>query len=125
ALIDYDFANLEHFFDPVKIQLRESADIVREAFRDKGLPHCWYQTTSAFYFLIDFSRTPVFEKYKSEESKKDFSDQICADILEDTGVALVPGNAFGYPNSARLSMTMEVAPFREGMLKLVGFLAKK
>lgn len=125
ALVEYDFANLEHFFDPVKVQLRESADIVREAFREKGLPHCWYQTTSAFYFLIDFSRTPVFDRYKNQaEQKKDYSEQICSDILEQTGVALVPGLAFGYPNSARLSMTMEVAPFKEGMTKLVSFLAQ-
>lgn len=128
ALIDYDFIKLEHFFDPVKIQLRECAQIVREAFREQGLSHCWYQTTSAFYFLIDFSRTPVFEKFNTKNQNSeggDFSEEICADILEKTGVALVPGLAFGYPNSARLSMTMETAPFKEGMGKLLKYLAGK
>ena len=67
ALIDFNFKHLENFFEPVKVQLRESADIVREAFRESKLPHCWYQTTSAFYFLIDFSRTPVFERYRLDK----------------------------------------------------------
>lgn len=126
ALYEFDFHQLENFFDPVKVQLRECAQIIREEFRRVGLSHCWYQTMSGFYFLLDFSRTPVYEKsYKNLESDLvDKSDQICADLLEKTGVALVPGSSFGYPNSARLSMTLEIAPFKEGITKLVNFLTK-
>lgn len=124
ALYEFDFESLENFFDPVKVQLRECAQIVREEFRKAGLSHCWYQTTSGFYFLLDFSRTPVFEKvYKDSISgKEDYADQICEDLLSKTGVALVPGSSFGYINSARLSMTLEIAPFKEGILKLMSFL---
>ena len=125
ALIEFDFSKLKNFFDPVKVQLRECAQIVREEFRAQGMAHCWYQTTSGFYFMLDFSRTPIFEKkyMNSQESVSDYSDLICRDLLDQTGIALVPGSSFGYANSARLSMTMEVAPFKEGIQKLVTFLA--
>lgn len=128
ALIDFDFNMLDNFYDPVKDQLRECAQITREVFRDHGLSHCWYQTTSAFYYLLNFERMPFFEAYEkrmSEEGKKDFSQEICEDILDQTGVALVPGAAFGFPNSARMSMTIEIAPFTEAMNRLIGYLAKK
>lgn len=124
ALIDFDFNLLHNFFDPVKQQLRTCAQIVREKFRDHGLSHCWYQTTSAFYYLLDYSKMPFFEKYEVEEGE-DKSEEITQDILDQTGVALVPGAGFGHPNSARMSMTVEVAPFEEGMEKLMSFMAKK
>lgn len=125
ALIDFNFHLLENFFDPVKQQLRSCAQILREAFRSHGLSHCWYQTTSAFYYLIDFSRMPFYERYVSGDEKRDCSEEIVNDILESTGVALVPGAAFGHPNTARMSMTIEVAPFEEGVNKLVAYMAKK
>lgn len=128
ALIDFDFSMLDNFYDPVKDQLRECAHIIREVFRDHGLSHCWYQTTSAFYYLLNFERMPFFEYYENlpeEEHKKDYSQEICEDILDKTGVALVPGAAFGFPNSARMSMTIEMAPFTEAMHKLIDYLAQK
>ena len=125
ALIDFDFDLLDNFFDPVNIQFRECAQIVRESFKLFNLSHCWYQTTSGFYYFIDFSRMPIFKKYKLDEDTSDTSVQIVQDILEQTGVALVPGSDFGLPNSARMSMTIELAPFREAMKKLVAFLANK
>ena len=124
ALIDFDFDLLRNFFDPVKQQLRTCAQRTREVFRDHGLSHCWYQTTSAFYYLLDFSRMPFFERFEVEEGE-DKSEEIVQDILERTGVALVPGSAFGHPNSARMSMTIEVAPFEEAVEKLVAHMAKK
>lgn len=129
ALIDFDFSLLENFYDPVKEQLRDCAQITREVFRDYNLSHCWYQTTSAFYYLLNFERMPFFRKYQetleNEQEQKDFSEQIVSDILDHTGVALVPGTAFGCPNSARMSMTIEMAPFREAMIKLVEYMSEK
>ena len=127
ALMEFDFHLLHNFFDPVKIQLRESAQVVRENFRKANLSHCWYQTTSGFYYFIDFSRMPFFEKLieSGKTEKDDHSEEIVRKILDDTGVALVPGAAFGYPNSARMSMTLEIAPFQEALEKLMGFLAAK
>jgi aspartate aminotransferase len=60
-----------------------------------------------------------------DQEVEDHSDQIVEDILEKTGVALVPGSSFGYPNSARMSMTLEVAPFKEAMGKLIEYIARK
>lgn len=129
SLIEFDFNLLDNFFDPVKIQLRECAQVVRETFREANLAQCWYQTTSGFYYFIEFNRMPIFEKYKKVDmktsEKTDWSAEIVRDILEHTGVALVPGAAFGYPNSARMSMTIEIAPFQEAMSKLVKHLAMK
>ncbi len=126
SLIDFNFDLLENFFDPVKVQFRECAQIVRESFKEQNLSHCWYQTTSGFYYFLDFSRMPIFETYKaSNPEMNDFSEKIVDDILDQTGVALVPGSAFGFENSARMSMTIELAPFAEAMQKLIGFLAQK
>ncbi len=122
SLIEFDFENLENFLDQVKVQLRQCAEIVRESFRLVNLSHCWYQTTSAFYYFIDFSRMPISEKYSKD---KDYSVELVKNILDQTGVALVPGAAFGFPNSARMSMTLEIAPFTEAMEKLTTFLANK
>lgn len=122
SLIDFDFDQLEQFLEPVKNRLRECSQIVREEFREANLPHCYYQTTSAFYYLLDFTRMPIYERFKNDGD--DVSKEIVDDILDSIGVALVPGTAFGYPNSARMSMTLEVIPFREAITKLVSHLNK-
>lgn len=123
ALIEFDFNLLDNFFDPVKERLRECSQIVMMSFRDAHLPHCYYQTCSAFYYLLDFSRMPFFKKLEGND--QDLSQGIVDDILEKTGVALVPGSAFGFPNSARMSMTLEVAPFKEAMDKLMKYITRK
>lgn len=124
ALIEFDFKHLDHYYDPVKHQLRECAQLIRLAFRDAQLPHCYYQTNSGFYYLLDFSRMPFFKNLEGHETD-DLSKEIVEDILDKTGVALVPGSAFGYPNSARMSMTLEVEPFKEAMSKLMDYILGK
>lgn len=121
ALIEFDFSLLDNHFDPVKHQLRECAQVIRMAFRDANLPHCYYQTNSSFYYLLDFSRMPFFKKWDVQEGQ-DLSKEIVEDLLDKTGVALVPGSAFGYPNSARMSITLEVEPFKEAMKKLMEYI---
>lgn len=124
ALIEFNFDLLENYYDPVKEQLRQCAQIVRLAFRDTGLSHCYYQTNSSFYYLLDFSRMPFFKNWDGHETE-DLSKEIVEDILDKTGVALVPGSAFGYPNSARMSMTLEVEPFKEAIGKLMDYIIAK
>lgn len=123
ALIEYEFDQLENYFNPIKEQLRNSSQYLREAFRKRKLPHCYYQTTSAFYYMLDFSRMPIYERFK-DEAGADFSQEICEDILENTGVALVPGTTFGYPNSARMSLTLEQVPFEEAIDKLMDYISR-
>ena len=124
ALIEYDFSIKEHYFDEVKEQLRMSAQYLGQSFRDANLSPCFYQTTSAFYYLLDFSRMPFFSKF-DDGNDTDFSEKIVEDILDNTGVALVPGTDFGYPNSARMSLTLEQIPFQEAITKLVEYVSRK
>ena len=66
---------------------------------------------------------PFFEAFDAPSEDK--SEEIVQDIFDKIGVALVPGTAFGHSNSARMSMTLETAPFEEAMDRLVNYMAKK
>lgn len=122
ALLDFDFDQVVRFLEPVKTHLRRSANIVREKLREADLHNVWYQSHSAFYFMLDFSRTPAFARFAQGDTETDFSQIICESLLEETGVAIVPGTNFGLPQSARISLTMEEVPFQEAMSRVVKFL---
>jgi aspartate aminotransferase len=118
SLIDFDFSQIEGFLNPVKNHLRMNAETLREKFREANLGHCWYQSTSAFYFMIDFSRTPMFKRF---EDAKDYSSLIADELLEKEGIIIVPGSDFGIPNSARISLVIEEVPFREAIIKIINY----
>jgi aspartate aminotransferase len=122
ALTQFDFNQIPVFLEPIKKHLRANAEILGEALSDHKLGHVWYQPTSAFYYLIDFSQTPVIEKYKAKEEKEDYSYDICEELLEEYGIAMVPGVAFGSPNTARLSLVSEKEPFKEAIDIIMKFL---
>lgn len=123
ALMDFDFDRIGDYLVPIKKHLRENAEIVRDTLREAGLGHCWYQTQSAFYFLMDFSRSPRMEKLKAQHpGVEDLSDRLCEELLEDFGVAVVPGGSFGIPNSARLSLVSPKDYFQEAMDKIIQYL---
>jgi len=119
SLIDFDFSHIESFLNPVKNHLRQNADTLREKFREANLGHCWYQSTSAFYFMIDFSRTPMFKRF---EDQNDHSNLIAEELLESEGIIVVPGTDFGIPNTARIALVIEEVPFREAITKLIKYL---
>lgn len=121
ALYDFNFFRIETFLAPVKFHLRQNAECLREKFREVGLGHCWYQSTSAFYFMIDFSRTPMFERFSPKE---DHSHFIADEILDKEGILVVPGSDFGMKNSARISLVIEEIPFREAVAGLVRYLLR-
>ena len=123
AMMNYNFSGSSQFLTPVKNHLRDNATVIREKLKEADLMKCWYQPVSAFYYMIDFSQTPVFERYaKNRKDKTDYSVQICEDILNDLGVVIVPGTDFGMTNSARLSLVLHKEAFTEAMDKLVNFL---
>ncbi|MCK6595389.1 MAG: aminotransferase class I/II-fold pyridoxal phosphate-dependent enzyme, partial [Bacteriovoracaceae bacterium] len=129
AMLAYDFDNAQDFLTPVKNHLRDNAIVIREKLKEHNLMKCWYQPTSAFYFMIDFTQAPIFKKYdvgdkESRQAIGDYSVQICEDILNDTGVVIVPGTDFGLPNSARLSLVLHKEAFLEAMGKLMRYLVK-
>ena len=123
SLQAYNFNLIGDYLEPIKVHLRDNSRIVQEKFRENQLSQCWYQTKSAFYFLVDFQGSPVINKYKSEDGDTtDHSSQICSDLLEQFGVAIVPGIAFGVPNSARISLVPTKDFFTEAISKLVEFM---
>jgi len=123
SLLDFDFSLMETFLKPIKSHLRTNAEIVRYSFREANLSHAWYQSTSAFYYLIDFSQMPIINVFKQEkDDQSDYAEKICDLILEKFGVALVPGTDFGAPNTGRVSLVAERDPFEEAILKLIQFL---
>ncbi len=120
ALIDFDFNSIENFLGPVRSHIRLNAAFLREKFREGQLGHCWYQSTSAFYFMLDFTRTPMFKRFSGDGL--DHSIEIADELLNDEGVAVVPGHDFGIPNTARLSLVIEEVPFQEALIKIVRYL---
>ncbi len=119
ALMDFDLKFLDTFLEPVKFHVRQNAATLREKFRKANLGHCWYQSTSAFYFMIDFSRTPMFSRF---ESDKDHSYTVADELLQNEGITVVPGTDFGLPNSARIALVIEEVPFQEAISKIVRYL---
>jgi aspartate aminotransferase len=123
ALLNYDLSKTTDYLVSVKDHLRTNAILIKDIFRDNNLGQCWYQSHSAFYFLLDFSRTPLFSKYSNDETDKtDCSTQICQMLLEEHGIALVPGTDFGMSNCARLSLVIENNFFEEALKILVDIL---
>ncbi|MFA5583200.1 MAG: aminotransferase class I/II-fold pyridoxal phosphate-dependent enzyme [Bacteriovoracaceae bacterium] len=118
ALIDFNFDTIDSFLIPVRNHIRLNATFIQQIFREYKLSHCWYQSTSAFYFMVDFSRTSMFEKFDQE---KDNSYEVADKLLEE-GVLVVPGKDFGMPNSLRISLVLEEIPFQEAIIKLLKFL---
>lgn len=119
ALMDFELKSVETFLVAVKYHVRQNAATIREKFREANLGHCWYQSTSAFYFMIDFSRTPMFSRF---ESDKDHSYAIADELLNNEGITVVPGSDFGLPNSARIALVIEEVPFQEAISKIVKYL---
>lgn len=119
ALMDFDLSFLNNFLEPIRFHIRNNAATLREKFRDANLGHCWYQSTSAFYFMIDFSRTPMFTRFEPDQ---DHSYTIADELLNNEGITVVPGSDFGLPNSARIALVIEEVPFQEAMTKIVKYL---
>jgi len=122
ALCQFDFAKIPVFLEPIKKHLRDNAETLGDALSDNKLSHVWYQPRSAFYYFMDFSGAPVMDRFKRESAEGDHSLAICEELLEKHGLAMVPGIAFGTPNTARFSLVLEKAEFKEAVDILVKFL---
>lgn len=122
ALEQFDFNQIPVYLEPIKRHLRENAETLGEALSEHKLGHVFYQPTSAFYYLLDFSQAPVMEKFKARSTQEDYSFEICEELLDEYGLAMVPGVAFGCPNTARMSLVLEKEPFKEAVDILMKFL---
>ncbi len=125
ALINFNFDKTEEYLRPIKVHLRDNSRIIMEAMRDANLSTGYYQPTSAFYFLLDFSHTPLIKKYRKDKNDKtDYAGKICDNILSELGIAIVPGSDFGAPNTARISLVSPKEQFLEVIGKLMKYLAE-
>lgn len=113
ALIHFDFGESHEFLETVTKSIRNCSQILRDSFVDNNLSHIWYQSNGGFYYFLDFTKFKFFAKFK--DTNKDYSEQICEEILDSIAVALVPGSYFGVKNSARISFTTEEASFKEAI----------
>lgn len=85
----------------------------------KGV-HCM-KPQGAFYAFPDVSelfQTDAFQKAKKESGEKSDSKLFCSMLLDQFGVAAVPGIAFGDDSSLRLSYAMSESDIEKGMDKL-------
>jgi len=76
--------------------------------------------------MLDFTRTPIFAKYKLEgDPEADLAEQICQNLLAETGVVIVPTSDFGVANAGRISLVLEQIPFSEALEKTTRFFASE
>lgn len=121
AMEYFDWTKKDEFLTPVRDHLRTNAQLVQEKLRKAGLDTSWYQTRSAFYYLVDFSKMPFFTELRKKSEKEDFASLICETILDQIGVALVPTTDFGMPNCARMSLVLDHSIFEVALDKLIDF----
>ncbi len=121
ALCQFDFRQTPTYLEPIKKHLRGNAEVLGAALSENQMGHIWYQPVSAFYYLLDFSQTPVMKRFKNGPGS-DRSVAICEELLSEHGLALVPGIAFGQENTARMSLVLEKGPFSEAVELLIKFL---
>ena len=113
SLLGIDLPLIENYLRPIKQHLKENADTLKDSLDDT-----WYETNSAFYYLMDFSQT----RYAKGQS--DCSGEVCETLLEEHGIVTAPGNAFGAPHSIRINLAMEKSSFGEVIDKMVQFMKK-
>lgn len=121
ALTEFNFDEIEDYLKPIKNHLQANAEYIKDKYKKEGVSHNWYQSVSAFYYFLDFSKLPIIEKY-AKDGQVDFSAEICEALLNETGVAIVPGGDFGAINSARISLVSEKETFQEAIDKMFKFL---
>ncbi len=100
--------------DEMRDEFAKRRTIVMEKMRGLGLPFA--EPDGAFYLFFDTSE--VLER-KGWASGQEF----CARLLEDVGLALVPGDAFGMDNWVRMSFAASEAELEDGFARLERFLA--
>ena len=89
---------------------RRRRDLVVRLF-DELLPNCWYVMPRGAFYLY-FRVDGVFD----DELRS--SSDVCTRLLEDAGVAIVPGAAFGDERYARMSTASSDEDIEEGVRRM-------
>lgn len=102
-------------------QFKKRRDYLVKALREIDGVKC-FTPQGAFYAFPDIS---AYLGKKTKDGKVvETSTQLCLYLLEEHGVALVPGDAFGEPAGARLSYAASMDDLQEAMRRLkAGLLA--
>lgn len=98
----------------MRTAFRRRRDLVARLFDEKLPDFPYLRPDGAFYlfFRVDGAFAPGRENAQA----------LCSWILEEVGVALVPGEAFGDPRFARLSYATSDALLEEAVARLAGLL---
>lgn len=120
ALLSVDRESMREFLTPIKSLLRKNSELLRDLMHEYNLGDAFYQVNGAFYFVLDLAKTPYFSHFSQQE--EDSSIEICSQILEKTGVALVPLTDFGVPNAARISLVLSERDLEKAFRLLFSFL---
>ncbi len=78
-----------------------------------------HEPKGAFYLFVNVSG--ILGRTCRGKVLKDAVD--VADQMLESGVAVVPGNAFGAPDHIRLSYALSMEDIREGMKRIAAFAA--
>jgi len=93
-----------------QFQLRR--DLVVELMRK--IPGISFTTPEAAFYIF-FDVAAFFGMRSPDDVMIDSADAICNFLLEECGLALVPGGAFGAPDMIRLSFAASEADIRQGV----------
>jgi aspartate aminotransferase len=96
----------------MRVEFEKRKDYVVKAINEIDGLSC-FEPDGAFYIFINI-------KQISNDSMK-----FCADLLEQTGVALVPGLAFGMEGYARFSFATDLDTIKEGVERIREFTKHK
>ncbi|MBC8365877.1 pyridoxal phosphate-dependent aminotransferase [bacterium] len=97
----------------MRTEFAKRREYVVEKMRKLGLP--FTEPEGAFYLFFDSS--PILEKRAWKDGQ-----EFCAHLLEDEGLALVPGDAFGMNNWVRMSFAASDADLEDGFTRLERFI---
>ncbi len=96
----------------MKKAFKERRDFVVESLRAIDGVEC-FTPSGAFYVFPDIHR--FLGKKTDDGTVVDNSTDLCIYLLEEHGVATVPGDAFGEPNGLRISYAASMEDLKEAM----------
>jgi len=105
-----DQAAAEESIGTMVAAFRARRDAAMTLLNEEGAPP-YVHPSGAFYFFLDVSALP--------NAGDDAGTMFAAHMLEDHGVAIVPGTAFGTPGWVRLSYAAAEADVLEAMRRIV------
>lgn len=96
-------------------QFKKRRDYIIEELSNIDGLNC-FKPSGAFYVFPDISHYLGRKTKKGQKIQS--STDLCMYLIEDHGLAAVPGDAFGEPNGIRLSYASSMEELQEGMKRL-------